>query len=128
VAEVAASPADDELYRLTYDGSIADEPGYVAMGGQAEAIASVLKADHRDDMSLAEALALGVKAIGSVGGEGGAARQLASSTFEVAVLDRRRPGRAFRRLTGAALSALLPTPAPAATPAPAPEPGEPEAG
>ena len=40
-------PADDELYRLTYDGSVGDEPGYVAMGGQAEAIATVLKDGHR---------------------------------------------------------------------------------
>ena len=36
-------PADDELYRLTYDGSVSDEPGFVAMGGQAEAIANVLQ-------------------------------------------------------------------------------------
>jgi proteasome alpha subunit len=113
VAEVAASPADDELCRLTYDGSIADEPGFVAMGGQAEAITTTLKADHREDMSLADALALGVMALGSVGGEGGAARQLASSALEVAVLDRRRTGRTFRRITGNALTALLPS-APAA--------------
>src|SRR5688572_4675868 len=75
VAEVAASPAGDELYRLTYDGSIADETGYVAMGGQSEAIAGVLKADHSDDLPLADALKLGVKALASVGGEGGAGRQ-----------------------------------------------------
>jgi proteasome alpha subunit len=88
------------------------------MGGQAEAISNVLKADHRDDMPLADALALGVKALGSVGGEGGAARQLGASALEVAILDRRRGGRAFRRLTGTALSTLLP--AAPATPTPAP--------
>src|SRR5258706_4574010 len=93
VAEVAATPADDELYRLTYDGSVADEPGYVAMGGQSEAIANVLKADHREDATLAEALTLTVRALATVGGEGGAPRQLAGA-LEVAVLDRRRPGRA----------------------------------
>jgi proteasome alpha subunit len=108
VAEVAVSAADDELYRVTYDGSINDEPGYVAMGGQAEAIGNVLKADHRDDMPLSDALALGVKALGSVGGEGGGARQLTAGALEVAVLDRGRSGRAFRRLTGAALTGLLP--------------------
>ncbi len=109
VAEVAAVPAKDELYRLTYDGSVADEPGYVAMGGQAEAIANMLKAEHRDELTLAEALTLGVKALGSVGGEGGAARQLSASGLEIAVLDRGRPGRAFRRLTGNALTTLLPS-------------------
>jgi proteasome alpha subunit len=116
VAEVATSPADDELYRLTYDGSIADEPGYVAMGGHAEGIANVLKAEHADDMSLAAALALGVKALGSVGGEGGASRQIGASALEVAVLDRRRAGRTFRRITGNALTTLLPAPPPPATP------------
>jgi len=108
VAEVAAKPADDELYRLTYDGSVADEPGYVAMGGQSEAISNVLKADHRDDLTLADALALGIRALASVGGEGGAPRQLTAAALEVAVLDRGRPGRAFRRLTGAALTSMLP--------------------
>ncbi|HEY7224106.1 MAG TPA: proteasome subunit alpha [Micromonosporaceae bacterium] len=112
IAEVAHSAADDELYRLTYDGSITDEPGYVAMGGQAEAMGSVLKADHRDDLALADALVLGVKALGSVGGEAGAPRQLGATALEVAILDRRKTGRAFRRITGPALSTLLP-PAPA---------------
>jgi proteasome alpha subunit len=108
VAEVAAAPADDELYRLTYDGSVADEPGYVAMGGHSEAISNVLKADHRNDLTQVEALALGVRALASVGGEGSTPRQLTASGLEVAVLDRRRPGRAFRRITGNALTTLLP--------------------
>ena len=38
-----ATPERDELYRLTYDGSVGDEPGCMAMGGQAEAIATVLR-------------------------------------------------------------------------------------
>ena len=29
VAEVGATPAEDQLYRLTFDGSVADEHGYV---------------------------------------------------------------------------------------------------
>ena len=33
-------PDDDQIYRLTYDGSVADEHGYVVMGGQAEPIAT----------------------------------------------------------------------------------------
>ena len=115
VAEVGGSPADDELYRLTHDGSIGDEPGYVAMGGQAEAISNVLKQGHREDLTLAEALKLGMDALSAVGGEGGAPRQLAATQLEVAVLDRGKPGRSFRRVVGAALTAHLPaTPAPAA--------------
>ena len=108
VAGVGATPAQDEIYHITFDGSVSDEPGYVVLGGQADQIVAVLKEGHRSDLGLREALALAVKALGSVGGEGGAPRQLGADQLEVAVLDRRRPGRAFRRITGAALTALLP--------------------
>ncbi len=107
VAEVGATAAEDELYRLTYDGSVNDEPGRMAMGGQAEAITGVLKSNHRPDMSLGEAVKVAVQALSSVGGEGGAARTIAANQLEVAVLDRQRVGRTFRRITGAALTALL---------------------
>ncbi|GAA4710486.1 proteasome subunit alpha [Phytohabitans rumicis] len=107
VAEVGAAPGADELYRITYDGSVQDEPGVMAMGGQSESIAGSLKEAHRSGMSLGEALRLAVKALGSVGGEGGAARTLGAGQLEVALLDRARAGRTFRRVTGAALTALL---------------------
>jgi proteasome alpha subunit len=107
VAEVGRTPDDDEIYRLTYDGSVTDEPGCMAMGGQAEAIATVLKASHSADMSLGDAVKLAVKALGSVGGDGGAARTIAAHQLEVAVLDRSRRGRTFRRITGVALVGLL---------------------
>jgi proteasome alpha subunit len=107
IAEVGAGPDDDELYRLTYDGSVTDEPGSVAMGGQAEAIANVLRARQNNELSLTDALRLGVEALASVGGEGGQPRSIPATQLEVAVLDRGRPGRAFRRITGAALTTLL---------------------
>ncbi|MEV0396810.1 proteasome subunit alpha [Polymorphospora rubra] len=107
VAEVGTTPDDDEIYRLTYDGSVNDEPGLMAMGGQSEAIATALRSDWRADLSLADVAKLALKALSSVGGEGGAARTIAANQLEVAVLDRRRVGRTFRRITGAALTALL---------------------
>jgi proteasome alpha subunit len=121
VAEVRDSVATDELYRITYDGSVSDEHGFVVMGGQVEAIANVIKQNYRDDMTLADSLALAVQALSSVGGENGAPRQMTGKQLEVAVLDRHRSGRAFRRVLGAALETLLasaipPPPVPAATP------------
>ncbi|MEV4712693.1 proteasome subunit alpha [Micromonospora sp. NPDC049374] len=107
VAEVGATPAEDSLYRCTYDGSVTDEPGWMAMGGQAESISGVLKSNHRPDMSLGDAVRVAVQALGSVGGEGGAARTIAGDQLEVAILDRNRVGRTFRRITGAALTGLL---------------------
>jgi proteasome alpha subunit len=107
VAQVGSSPESDELYRITYDGSVNDEPGFMAMGGQAEAISNVLKARHDAHASLADAVRLAVEALGSIGGENGAARTLGEGQLEVAILDRARKGRAFRRLAGAALTGLL---------------------
>jgi proteasome alpha subunit len=107
VAEVGATAAADELYRITYDGSVQEEPGVIAMGGQAESISGGLRTNHRSDMTLAEALKLAVDALGSVGGENGKPRTLAANQLEVAVLDRHRSGRTFRRLTGLALTKVL---------------------
>jgi proteasome alpha subunit len=107
VAQVGSSPETDELYRITYDGSVMDEPGFMAMGGQAEAISNVLRERHDTSADLTAALALAAEALGSVGGENGNPRQLGANQLEVAVLDRRRKGRAFRRIVGAALTTLL---------------------
>ena len=41
IAEVGETAEDDQIYRLTYDGSVADEHGFVAMGGSGEAISTV---------------------------------------------------------------------------------------
>ena len=133
VAEVGDTPEEDQLYRLTYDGSVGDEPGFVAMGGHAEHIVTRLRDGHRPDQTLEEALRLAVDALAATGGEGGAPRQLDAAALEVAVLDRSRPGRKFRRITGPRLQALLGETAPPAGPGdPAPDepppPGdEPEA-
>src|SRR4051794_29271555 len=107
VAQVGASPETDELYRITYDGSVMDEPGFMAMGGQAEAISNVLRERHDTNAGLTEAPALAAEALGSVGGENGQTRTLTTKQLEVAVLDRRRKGRAFRRIADAALVSLL---------------------
>ncbi|GIH09622.1 proteasome subunit alpha [Rhizocola hellebori] len=119
VAEVGATAAKDELYRLTYDGSVQDEPGFMAMGGQAEAIGNVLRAEHSESHSFEDALKLAVKALASVGGEGGNSRNIAAEQLEVAVLDRARKGRTFRRVLGPALATLLPAKAAAAPAEPA---------
>ena len=107
VAEVGRTPAQDELYRNSFDGSVQTEPGFLVIGGQAEPVAAVVRERHNSDMSLTEALKMAVDALSSVGGEGGNKRDIPRHQFEVAVLDRRKTGRTFRRITGAALDALL---------------------
>ena len=44
VAEVGSSPDEDHLYRLTFDGSIADEKGFIVMGGQADKVSEAVAA------------------------------------------------------------------------------------
>jgi proteasome alpha subunit len=122
VGEVGETSADDRLYRLLFDGSIFDEPEYVVLGGQGEPIVAVLKDGYRADLPLAEALGLAIRGLGTVGADNGKPRELAPNQLEVAVLDRGRPTRKFRRLQGAALTALLPQAA-AVTGAPASESG-----
>jgi proteasome alpha subunit len=115
VAEVGAEPAGDQLYRITYDGSITDEPQFVVMGGQTDPISASLRSSHQEGSELAAALAVAVKALqsapapGPAGNGPAAARILGVSALEVAVLDRARlPRRAFRRITGSTLRGLLP--------------------
>jgi proteasome alpha subunit len=110
VAEVGESPGADQLFRLTFDGSIVDEPDFVVMGGQAEAVSGHLRENFRADMGLADALMVGVRALSAVSpvtAGNGSNSQLTAEQLEVAVLDRRRAKRAFRRVVGAALRNLL---------------------
>jgi proteasome alpha subunit len=109
VAEVGEVAADDQLYRLSYDGTIVDEPGYLVMGGQAETLTAEVKREYVAGSSLAEALSVAVTALGSVGGVDGGSRSLSAEQLEVAILDRTRAKRKFRRIIGAALTELLPT-------------------
>ena len=63
VAEVGADPdEDDQVYRLTYDGSVADEHGFVAMGGEAEQIATGLQEHWREGMTLSDGAGAGGRA------------------------------------------------------------------
>jgi proteasome alpha subunit len=113
VAEVGDTPENDQLYRLTFDGSVVDEPDFVVMGGQAEAVTGHLREHFHAGMGLSDALQVGVRALSAVSpatagaGNSGAAGRLTAAQLEVAVLDRRRPKRAFRRIVGAALHTAL---------------------
>ena len=106
VAEVGRTPDRDQVYRLTYDGSVADEQGVVAMGGAAAQITEAIGDDWSHEMDLAAVLGLVVPALG-VDANGGAARTVEVGNLEVAVLDRNRPRRAFRRLARPLLERLL---------------------
>ena len=118
VAEVGAQPADDQIYRITFDGSVTDEPGFVAFGGQADQVSAALKEHYSDDMSLSEAFAAALAALAAPGN--GERTEFAAAQLEVAILDRARDHRTFRRIRAARLEELLAE----ARPAPAAEAAE----
>ncbi|MER7070378.1 proteasome subunit alpha [Terrabacter sp. NPDC000476] len=105
VAEVGVDSDADQIFRLTYDGSVADERGFVAMGGASDVAEERLGAAWRPGMTLGEALTVAVDVLAS--GENGERRPLDAAQLEVAVLDRDRPRRSFRRITGPLLTRLL---------------------
>jgi proteasome alpha subunit len=101
VAEVGENMDADQIYRITFDGSVADEHGFAAIGGQADQVATELKERYSDEMSLTDAMSAALTALAAPGnGE-------ATGQLEVAVLDRTRTHRTFRRLQGARLEELL---------------------
>jgi proteasome alpha subunit len=104
VAEVGDTQDADQMYRITFDGSVADEHGFVAMGGQADQVAVVLKDRYAAGMSVDAALGAAIAALSSPGnGDGG----INATQLEVAVLARGRAHRSFRRIRGARLEELL---------------------
>ena len=106
VAEVGERTGDDQLYRLTYDGSVAEEHGHVVMGGNSEPLAAYVRDRHDPTASLEQVLRLGVEALSQTGPDG-TPRTIRADDLEAAVLDRTRPRRAFSRLVGPRLERLL---------------------
>jgi proteasome alpha subunit len=106
VAEVGASPDRDQIYRITFDGSVTDEPGFVAFGGQADQVSAALKEHYADDMSLSEAFAAALAALSAAPGNGERTEFMASQ-LEVAILDRARDHRTFRRIRAARLEEMI---------------------
>jgi proteasome alpha subunit len=109
VAEVGHTADEDQMYRLTYDGTIVDEPGFLAMGGQTDLLTNAMRDAFAPGLELRDALAIAVRTLGSAGGADGQPRALPAGQLEVAVLDRNRGKRKFRRIAGLALTELLPT-------------------
>jgi proteasome alpha subunit len=107
VAEVGDSAADDQIYRLTYDGSVADEHGWMVMGGQTEPIAAYLEEHFTEGLGADDAVKLAVRALGEGNPGPDGPRRIAANQLEVAVLDRARPTRKFKRLTRARLEGIL---------------------
>ena len=103
VASVGHSPGENELFHILFDGSVTDRRDWVAMGGQSEVLGAHLQENYPTKTpNLGAALKLGDQALSTVGGS-----KVPAESLEVAVLDRTRPRRKFRRLTDAEVAKLL---------------------
>jgi proteasome alpha subunit len=106
IAEVGATPEDDQLFHILYDGTVMDEHRFSVLGGETESIVERLEQDYEPGLDLAGAVRLAVRALS------GPDRTLGAHDLEIAGLNRDSTGRAFRRLSPEEVAALLPEPEP----------------
>ena len=107
VAEVGWQLEFDQIFRISYDGTVVDEEHRTVLGGDSDAISQRLNDATPDDASID----LGAALRGAVSALAGPDRTIPAAELEVAILDRAQTHRAFRRLTQAELEPLLIPPA-----------------
>jgi proteasome alpha subunit len=105
VGELGDDASDDQVYRLMYDGSVADVQGFGVMGGQSEQVEAYLGEHFTAGLDLSSAIKVAVTALGQ---DTDPARTVEASALEVAILSRSRPQpRKFKRLTDEDVAAAL---------------------
>ncbi|MBA2312350.1 MAG: proteasome subunit alpha [Actinobacteria bacterium] len=107
VGAVGEETASNELFHILYDGSVSDRTGWVAMGGASDQLNEYLENHYTKDYpksvpDLKASVAMGHDALKTV-----EERDLTAEGLEVAILDRARARRKFRRLPAADLTKLL---------------------
>lgn len=103
VASVGETPDQNEMFHISFDGSVSDRQRWVAMGGQAETLDTYLKEHYPSEPpDLEAAIALGRATLGA--GEG---REIVPAQLESAVLDRTRARRRFKRIPDPELERIL---------------------
>jgi proteasome alpha subunit len=104
VAEIGNDMENDEIYRLTFDGSVVDEKNFVAIGGDSEKINELLKSSWKDNIQSQEAIKLSLKILNEASTSD---KKITNESIEVAILDRKKIGRKFVRLNQSELSQIL---------------------
>ncbi|MCG3777425.1 MAG: Proteasome subunit alpha 1 [Nitrospira sp.] len=103
VVQVGHNGHANEMYRISFDGSIIDERTFAVIGGKSEVIQALLKEKGLTKPSdLRTTLSLCIASLEQV-----RSQKLSPESLEVATLDRTREGRRFRRLSTADTTSLL---------------------
>jgi proteasome alpha subunit len=103
VVQIGNNGHANEMYRISFDGSIIDERQYAVIGGKSDAVQAALKEKMPAQLpDLKSALSLCIGALEQTGNQ-----KLSLESLEVAVLDRTRDSRKFRRFASAETKQLL---------------------
>jgi proteasome alpha subunit len=107
VAAVGETTASNEIFHISFDGSVTDRAGWVAMGGQAEELNTHLENAYpsgypNSTPELDPAAQLGMDALKTVEN-----RAISSENLEVATLDRTKARRKFTRLAPEKVTELV---------------------
>ena len=89
VAEIGMTMESDEIYRLTFDGSVVDEKNFVAVGGDSEKINELLKESWNKNIESKEAIKLSLKMLNEASTSD---KKITNESIEVALLDRNKIG------------------------------------
>ncbi len=101
VAQVGESPDHDQLYRISFDGSVHDQAGFISMGGDSESVGNRMKANWSVGASAKDTLKAAVNALYPDG-------EPDVAFLEVAILRRNGDGgRRFSRCSGNDITELL---------------------
>ncbi len=94
LAQIGDGPENTEFYRIAFDGTIVHEKQFIAIGGRSDVLTSALRAsDLEAVLDLKTAITRCMNAI-----ETATEQTVSLHALEIAVLDRTRPGRRFRRV------------------------------
>jgi proteasome alpha subunit len=94
------------FYQIRYDGSMTDATHYACIGGDGDKLLDVIRGGWSAGMSLRDAARLGRRALAG-SGNGASIDDLDERNLEIAILDRMRRGRTFKRIGAEESRALL---------------------
>jgi proteasome alpha subunit len=100
VAEVGVSSDGDQMFHITFDGTVIDQRDTAVLGGDTEPVATRLREGWSEGLDLAGAVRLGAAALAGD-------RTLPHTELEVAQLARGNGRRCFRRLDDPTVAEIL---------------------
>ncbi len=103
LAQIGDDHEKTEFYRIAFDGTIVHEKHFVVIGGRSDAIVSALRERGSEDaLDLKAALTRCMQSL-----ETATEQHVSLQSLEIALLDRARTGRRFRRVAFAEAETIL---------------------